>query len=293
MLTHLIQSSESFLFLIDEPDIYLHSDLQRQLLGPLRNLGPDILIATHSTEIINEEEADDIILINKNRTSARRIREPSELRQVFTALGSNINPIFTQLAKTRKALFVEGYDFQILSRFAQKLGFTKVANRNDFAVIPVGGFNPERIWSLKGGMEAALGLRITAAALMDKDFRCDGEREAVTRQCQEFCAYSAIHGCKEIENFLLVPAAMDRAAARRTADRVRRGGNGKAYDGDAAALLDNFASEKKSYVSGQYIAERGRFQRGSGRSQATVAEAALTELEACWKNQKERLSLSR
>ena len=28
MLTHLIQSSESSLFLIDEPDIYLHSDLQ-------------------------------------------------------------------------------------------------------------------------------------------------------------------------------------------------------------------------------------------------------------------------
>jgi predicted ATP-dependent endonuclease of OLD family len=65
MLTHLIQSSESSLFLIDEPDIYLHSDLQRQLLGILRNLGPDILIATHSMEIINEAEGDDIILITR------------------------------------------------------------------------------------------------------------------------------------------------------------------------------------------------------------------------------------
>src|SRR5437764_13776966 len=72
MLTHLIQSRESSLFLIDEPDIYLHSDLQRQLLTLLRNLGPDILIATHSTEIINEAEADDIVRINKRRTNARR-----------------------------------------------------------------------------------------------------------------------------------------------------------------------------------------------------------------------------
>lgn len=39
MLTHLIQSSDKALFLIDEPDIYLHSDLQRQLLSILRNLG--------------------------------------------------------------------------------------------------------------------------------------------------------------------------------------------------------------------------------------------------------------
>jgi hypothetical protein len=40
MLTHLIQSKNVSVFLIDEPDIYLHSDLQRQLLGLLRNLGP-------------------------------------------------------------------------------------------------------------------------------------------------------------------------------------------------------------------------------------------------------------
>ncbi len=62
MLTHLIQSRDVSLFLIDEPDIYLHSDLQRQLLDLLRNLGPDILIATHSTEIISEAETDDIVL---------------------------------------------------------------------------------------------------------------------------------------------------------------------------------------------------------------------------------------
>jgi hypothetical protein len=34
MLTHVIQSDDKSIFLIDEPDIYLHSDLQRQLLTP-------------------------------------------------------------------------------------------------------------------------------------------------------------------------------------------------------------------------------------------------------------------
>ena len=67
MLTHIIQSNKKSLFLIDEPDIYLHSDLQRQLLGILRNMGPDIIIATHSLEIITEAEGDDIVLINKAR----------------------------------------------------------------------------------------------------------------------------------------------------------------------------------------------------------------------------------
>ena len=40
MLTHIIQGSNSALFLIDEPDIYLHSELQRQLIGLLRDMGP-------------------------------------------------------------------------------------------------------------------------------------------------------------------------------------------------------------------------------------------------------------
>jgi hypothetical protein len=110
MLTHLIQSGDASLFLIDEPDIYLHSDLQRQLLGLLRNLGPDIVIATHSTEIVTEAEPDDIVLINKKHRKARRIKHPSQLTEVFGSLGSNLNPILTQLAKTRRVVFVEGRD---------------------------------------------------------------------------------------------------------------------------------------------------------------------------------------
>ena len=142
MLTHVIQSSNMALFLIDEPDIYLHSELQRQLLGLLRELGPDILVATHSTEFITEAEADDIVIVDKKRKSARRITSPAQLKEVFAILGSALNPVLTQLAKTRRALFVEGKDFQLLSLFARKLNFPKIANRSEFAVIPVGGFKP-------------------------------------------------------------------------------------------------------------------------------------------------------
>ena len=291
MLTHLIQSSDAALFLIDEPDIYLHSDLQRQLLGLLRNLGPDILIATHSTEIITEAETDDIILINKRRKTGRRIRDPSELSEVFTALGSNLNPILTQLAKTRRALFVEGNDFQILGRFARKLDLGNVANRSEFAVVPVKGFNPDRIRSLKAGMEITLGGKILAAAVMDKDYRCDTECETIVRECEAFCRFAIIHRRKEIENFLLVPAAIDRAALRRIVDQARRTGAGKTYSGNAEALLDEFSLQKKQYVTAQYLAARRRFDRihSPRLDEASVTEAALTELETNWNDKTQRL----
>ena len=293
MLTHLIQSRDVALFLIDEPDIYLHSDLQRQLLGLLRNLGPDILIATHSIEIITEAEADEIVLINKSRRTARRIKQPAELDQIFTLLGSNLNPVLTQLAKTRRAVFVEGKDFQILSRFAQRLGLTQVANRSEFAVIPVEGFNPDRIRTLKKGIETTLGGKILAAAVLDKDYRCDGECSAIVRECKLFCNYVTIHECKEIENFLLVPEAIDRAAATRISDRARRTGKEATYAENASMALEDFCATKKSYVTAQYLANRRRFERANSRGidESTINEIALQELDEDWQDVASRLRI--
>ena len=126
-------------------------------------MGPDILIATHSTEIITEAESDDIVIIDKKRVRAKRVKNSSQIGEIFRSLGSNINPILTQLAKTRRAVFVEGADFQIIGRFAKKLSCTVVSSRSKFAVIATDGFNPERVQNLKEGMEKTLlvGMRKT------------------------------------------------------------------------------------------------------------------------------------
>jgi len=293
MLTHLIQSSDVSLFLIDEPDIYLHSELQRQLLGILRALGPDILIATHSTEIITEADTDDILLINKNARSARRIRGPSQLGSVFSALGSSLNPILTQLAKTRRVLFVEGNDFQILGRFARKLGALGVGNQRGFAVVPVEGFNPERVKNLKAGMETTLGGEIVAAAVFDRDYRCEAECQEITAACKSYCDYVSIHGCKEIENLLLVPAALDRAIVARVAEKSKRLGTSLTCIPDSTKILIEFSEASKSNVMSQYIAERRRFVRSVSPSthEATVTKEALDSFERGWADPATRMGM--
>jgi len=295
MLTHIIQSRDTALFLIDEPDIYLHSELQRQLLGFLRDMGPDVLIATHSTEIITEAETDDIVLINKQRSSGRRIKQPSQLGEVFSILGSNLNPILTQLAKSRRVVFVEGQDFQLLSKFALKLNYSNVGNRSQFAVVPIEGFNPERIRSLRIGMETTLGGKILAAAILDKDYRSEAERTAITKECETFCSLVLIHHCKEIENFVLVPSAIDRAAERKTIDQAKRSGKTRklAFAPFAEAFLEAFAQRKKSYVQAQYLAFRRSFERQQSSSihEATFGEAIINEFEELWKSSANRLMI--
>jgi hypothetical protein len=294
MLTHIIQGSKSAIFLIDEPDIYLHSELQRQLIGLLRDMGPDILIATHSTEIITEAETDDIVLINKQRPSARRIKQPSQLEEVFSILGSNLNPILTQLAKTRRVVFVEGQDFQLLSKFAHKLGIPQVGNRSDFAVVSIDGFNPERVRNLKIGMETTLGGKILAAAILDKDYRSEKERTWIEKECGSFCNLATIHRCKEIENFLLVPGAINRSAERKILDQARRSGkSAPSFIPFASEFLDQFSQDKKSYIQAQYLAARRKFEKGgaSGIDDATFNEEVLNEFEKLWASPASRLSI--
>lgn len=284
MLTHLVQGGEAALFLIDEPDIYLHSDLQRQLVSILRNLGPDIVIATHSTEIVSEAESNDIVLIDKRRTAAQRIKDPSQLIDVFSILGSNLNPILTQLAKTKRAVFVEGKDFQILGRFAKKLGFPIVANRGGFAVVPVEGFNPQRMKNLKAGMEVTLGCDVYAIAVLDRDFRCESERQSISDECKKYCTDVTIHQCKEIENFLLVPDAIDRVAAAKVTERSKRSGTPREYVRCAEKLLDQFATDKRDYVQAQTLFFWKKYQKeiGEKKHEATMNEAAIKEFNKSW-----------
>lgn len=160
MLTFISKAPSDALLIIDEPDIYLHSDLQRQLVGLLRGRDGDVVLATHSTEILAEAESGEIVVLNKKSSSAKRVKNPSQLQHLFGVLGSNLNPTLTQLAKTKRALFVEGEDFSLLAAFARKLGLNALANRTGFAVIPANGFNPSRVADFSDGMEATLNVSI-------------------------------------------------------------------------------------------------------------------------------------
>ena len=90
-----------------------------------------------------------------------------------------------------------------------------------------------------------------------------------------------------------MPGAIDRAAARKVADRQKRDGTSSIHTCDAASVLDRFAAQKKSYLTAQYLANRRRFERvNSPRfDEATVSEAAIEEFERDWDDKQIRLAL--
>lgn len=293
MLTFIVKNADSSLFIIDEPDIYLHSDLQRQLVSILRGLGPDVLIATHSTEIISEADPNELLLVVKKARSAQRITNPARLQAVFDVLGSSLNPTLTQLARTRRVVYVEGKDFGQLSRFAQKLGKRAVTMRSEFAVVPTSGFNPAKVAMFTQGVEATLDTKVLAAAIFDRDYRSQEECDFETHELLQHCAYARIHARKELENFLLVPAALDRAIERRVRERNARTGGDVVFDERAVEILEALTDEIKLEVQAQYLQRRRPFLKALDPSvdDTTIMQAILGDFERDWASLDRRLCM--
>lgn len=293
MLTYIVAGSGSSILAIDEPDIYLHSDLQRQLLSILKDAGPDILVATHSTELVSEADPTDILVVTAKAKSAKRLKDPGQLQTVFRSLGSNLNPTLTQLAKSRRALFVEGRDFHLISLFADRLGKSKVANRAPFAVIPAEGFQPQKVVDVSAGIETTLGTPILRGVVFDRDYRSAGEVTEISNQLKENCHFVHIHGRKEIENFLLVPSVLERAVRLRLEDRRKRTGEARPFEDDLRSVLSQISETMRIDVQSKLVTQYTRFQRTlrRGVDESTLMTEAIAVFERDWADLESRLRI--
>lgn len=290
MLTFILQAKDATILIIDEPDIYLHSDLQRQLVSILRDLNLQIVIATHSIEIISEVESKSLLTIHKKRKHATRISNPKDLQAIYELLGSNANPVLTQLSKTRRALFLEGKDFQLLSLFARKLKYSSVANRSDFAVVPVEGFNPQKVKDFSHGIEITLGMPLLKGVIFDRDYRSIEEANEITNELKSICKIAIIHQRKEIENFLLHPIVLDKAVlsalAKRNSTRTWTAGSSE-------RVLSEIADTHRTSILPQYLMQRRRFfkRRDPSLADATIDTEGIKEFEQEWSTLEGRLKL--
>jgi len=262
-------------------------------MGILKSLGPDIIIATHSTELISEADINDILVINKANQSAKRIKDPSQLRNIFQVLGSNLNPILTQIAKSKKVLFVEGKDFLVFSKIARILKKEQVANRSDFAVVPVEGFNPTRLHAFKDGIEKTIGSKIISAVIFDRDYRSDNEVREEINELSQGNFFVHIHSKKEIENFLLVPLAIEKAITIRIAEVNMRTGKNLVFNEKINDVLNELSNEFKNRTQAQLHSHRFKYEKSINpkHDESTIIEKILHEFDEIWDDFEKRLAL--
>jgi hypothetical protein len=188
------------------------------------------------------------------------------------------------LAKTKRVVFVEGKDFQILGRLARKLGLHAVANRSHFAVIPVEGFNPQKVKDFSSGMEITLGTELVKCVIFDRDFRSTDEAEEIMRELKTFCWHAIVHDRKEIENFLLYPAPIARAISARLTEQGIIASSQAISAAEVQDLLMGLAEPMKNRVQAQLVAANNLFERKRHpKLHATNAsEKVMDEFDRAW-----------
>ena len=293
LLTHLVRANTSTLVVVDEPEIYLHPDVQRQLLGILRDLNTDVLVATHSSEIMAEADPSEILLINKRQRTAERLRDVAGVQRAMSAVGSIQNITLTVLSRNRRVVFVEGDDdFRLIRRFARRLGYGELGAGIGVTALASGGFGSwQRITTLAAGIAETLGTPLLIAAVYDRDYFCKEEVDHVEGVLGQTLQFAHVHSSKEIENYLLVPTALDRAIRRAVQERAARLGKDVPDVPTAADLLNRTTATLRDEVQAQLIARRIDFLRNTGVDPAQLTRDTLAFVNPLWDTLKSRLSL--
>jgi len=154
------------LFLIEEPEMYLHPQMQRSLYKTIRKIGEtnQIIYITHSPNFLTIPNFDEIILISKNEngTVAKQssLEVDEDLRKKFRKeLNSERNEFFF----AKKALIVEGdTEKMAFPEFASRMGID--LDKVGSSIIEVGGKR-----NLVDFIDLALSYNIPVGVVYDTD----------------------------------------------------------------------------------------------------------------------------
>lgn len=277
VLLHIWLNGDVETLILDEPDVFLHPDLQRRLVSILDDMDKQVILATHAPEIVGEASKDAVVWVDRTRRRSRRAGEPLVLQKLNAVLGSGFNLGLARALRSRVALFVEGEDMKVLRNLARAVGAENVRNERGLAVIRLGGFsNWHQVEPFAWLSRDLLGNAVKIHVLLDRDYR----EAATIEQLRDALKGSDIHvhvwHRKEIESYLLVPEAIARAGGLEV-EAVEQ-------------MLETAIQSLRLEAQASFISRRQKDAK-RGTDLKTIALTAIPEFENAWENPIERINL--
>jgi energy-coupling factor transporter ATP-binding protein EcfA2 len=207
----LARTDPNDIIILDEPDVYLHADLQRKLIRILKGLKHQAIIATHSIEMISEVDPSSILIADRRRSTSQFATSLPGVQNVIDHIGGIHNVQLTRLWSSRKLIFVEGDDLSILKIF-QDILFP--ASGEPFDILPHLELQGWRGWSYAVGSSMLLktggGESIHKYCIFDRDYHTDADIRERHESATAHRIDLHIWGKKEIENYTVSASSLDR-----------------------------------------------------------------------------------
>lgn len=262
IMTHMMRGGANDILVLDEPDIYLHADLQRRLFHIARRRFGQIFLATHSAEIMNEANSGDVILVRPELQTGRRITTEEGYRAAHSLLGSSENADFARLSRAQRIIAFEGNDRAIYRRFEQLVVPDGVFGDPDTVMLKIGGFEQwPRVGNLPWAFEELFGIAPKIAALFDRDYRCLDDIVAHEQKLQESGILCRVLRRKEIENYAIRPEIVSQAilkmAEKRQVSLSEKRAN-ETVNRIAEHMMEDALINAQSYASKFYALKRDK-----------------------------------
>lgn len=201
---------------LDEPDVYMHPDLQRKLFRLTSGRFRQCIVATHSVEIMAEADPSNILIIDKKVRRSRYANSEPGVQILIDQIGGVHNVHLARLWGAKKFLLIEGKDVGLLKSFHAILFPDAELPLDAIPSLPIGGWNG---WPYAVGssmtIKNAVGDRIATYCILDSDYHSPTEIENRYQEAKDRDVSLHIWQRKEIENFLLQPRAIRRVLAAR------------------------------------------------------------------------------
>jgi predicted ATPase len=211
ILLYLYRYANRPTLVLDEPEVFLHADLQRRLLDALEETPSQVIVATHSSEIFAAVSPESVIWVDKSQKHAVSISGDEALASAADSLGSIFNLRLAKLLRTTRAVFVEGKDLKLLNPLAVALGLGPLEKDADLSVVPLdGASNWRKLMAFEWVADRFLQSAVAAHVILDRDFHSDTAMQDLIDGLAAVNVRAIFWKRHEIENYLLVPSLISR-----------------------------------------------------------------------------------
>jgi predicted ATPase len=261
------------LVLLDEPDAHLHPSLQSRLLDFLLTLsshfGVQIILSTHSKEVISQAPLNAIVPVDASRRVLQPIASMEHLLLEYERQGTITNVDLALLYQTRRCLFVEGQaDKRLLPKLAEHFGRDFFAGKRQVVLFDFKGVdNLHLIPQLVRLFQTMIGAPLSWGVVRDRDANLPDVIDEYVRKAQaDGIANVLVWPFYCLENLLLDPSLVHRAL-------LRMKPNLTLTEGDIAAVLDRVLGTMQADVGSAYVTKAQVAYRNLGREGAFEAAA--------------------
>lgn len=274
------RSKECETVILDEPDVYMHPDLQLKLLKIVRTLFKQVIIATHSVEIISKVPPRNIVMVDKDNRRMLYANHLSAVQNIVDDIGSAYNLSLVRLGSAKKCIFVEGKDMKILQQFYNILYPDDMVSLDTIPALPLGGFT--RINEAFGASKLFhenTENNFKCYAILDKDYYLENQIEELYNKAKDNHLLLHVWNEKEIENYIIIPSVIYRIVQRPLEDY-------NAFITEYETLVNELKEMTiDAYNTKIYEVYNGKMASG------TAAKEARDYINLRWTNLEEKLKL--